>query len=89
MTPDDPYDAARAKLETAIKELLELEERDGFLGDWYLIVTQGLVLENGNTGTAYSTYTNRHQALHSTAGLLDYAKAKVNRRLMFPEGEEA
>lgn len=85
---DDRYNAAREKFEEAIKELLEFEGRDGFLGDWFVIATQNLVINEDSTGTAYSTFINKHQTLHSTAGLLRYATAKIDRRLMFPEGDE-
>ena len=72
-------DAALEKFEEAIKELLEANGYDGFLGDWIFLATQGHVRENGSTATSYSTFSNKHQACHTTAGLLHYLTLKNNK----------
>lgn len=75
----------REKFQEAIKELLESQDYDGFLSDWILIVSQSHVHDDGSTGTSYSTFVNRHQPIHSGAGLLRYATLKNDDHILNPD----
>ena len=83
---EEEHHESLEKFQEAIKALLEEHEYGGFLGDWMLITAQGHVHSDGSTGTSYSTFVNRHQAVHTAAGLLRYATIKNEMHIIDPEG---
>lgn len=73
-------DEARENLEKAIKEYVETfesyEEDPGLLIDWLLITAHHIADESG-TATANGIYGPPDQRLYGAAGLVAYAKLKV------------
>lgn len=75
--------AAEAKFEEQISEFLKSKGGDadeGILVDWMLLTAHHLEEAEGSA-TGYGIYGPKHQRVHQAAGLVEYARVKLDKAI--------
>lgn len=74
-TPEEK--AALEKFHEAVEEYVRSSGGEGLVIDWMLVTAEHLVEEDGSA-TALATYVSREQSIYRTAGLVNYARIKID-----------
>lgn len=73
MPTDDVAQAAKDKLQAAIKEYYSKVDPDAYIDDWALVVHKDSIELSAEGQSVVSTLTPTGQAFHRTAGMLQLA----------------